>query len=104
MTQSHRSDSATDALFGRPIRPELDPAQLLDELRATRPLLDRLNAVEPVVRALEGLEPAQVQQVRLAFEEHAAMAARAAHAAEQLHRIEDLLTLLDSLDVMIRRQ
>lgn len=91
-------------LFGEPIRPELDPAQLLHELRNMRPLIDRLARLAPVLDALEGLTPGQVQEVRRAVQEHTSVMARLDHACAQLKRIEEVIALLDELEVLARRQ
>jgi hypothetical protein len=101
---SRQSYSASEALFEAPLRPELDPAQLLDELRSMRPLIDRLARLAPVVDALEGLTPARVQEFRHTMEEHSVMIARLEHAGPQVDRIEELLALLDSLEVLVARQ
>lgn len=105
MTQ--RGSSYSDAgshLFGQPIRSELDPAQLLDELRGLRPLMDRLGRLAPMLDALEGLNIGQVQEFRRAMQEHSAVMARLDQAHRQLGRIEEVIALLDELDVIVRRQ
>ena len=98
------SYSASEALFGRPIRPELDPAQLLDELRNLRPVMDRLARLAPVVLALEQITAGQVQEFRRAMQEHSELMARVEHTAPQIARIEELLQMLDELEVLVRRQ
>jgi hypothetical protein len=97
-------NSASEALFRQPVPPELDPAQLLTELRTLRPLIDKLASLEPTIRLLEGINVAWVQQLRAAMEEHNALMARLEHADGQLHRIEELLATLDQLEVLVRRQ
>jgi hypothetical protein len=98
------SYSATEALFRQPVPPELDPAQLLTELRNLRPVIDRLARLEPVIRVLEGISIAWVQELRRAMEEHNSLMARLEHAEPQIRRIEELLELLDQLEVLVRRQ
>jgi hypothetical protein len=96
--------SASEALFRAPLRPELDPAQLLDELRTLRPLIDRLARLAPIVDALEGLTVAQIQEFRAAMRDHSTVMARLEHSGPQISRIEELLALLDSLEVLVSRQ
>lgn len=91
-------------LFGERLRPELDPAQLLDELRATRPLIDQIVSLEALINALNGMNVGQVQEFRRAMQEHESIMARLESADAQLHRIEELLALLDELEVIVRRQ
>jgi hypothetical protein len=100
----NESYSASEALFRAPLRPELDPAQLLDELRALRPLIDRLARLEAVVAELEQISVSEIQQVRRAAEENAALMARLEHIGPQLVRIQELIQLLDQLDVIVTRQ
>jgi hypothetical protein len=97
------SYSATEALFGQPVPPELDPALLLSELRNLRPLIDRLARLEPVIRELEAITVAQIQAFGRAIGEHNALMARLDHVGPQLQRIEELIQLLDELEVIVRR-
>jgi|SRR5215469_6408478 len=96
-------NSPSEALFDSPLRPELDPAQLLDELRALRPLIDRLPSLEPIVTALEQIAPAEVQEFHRAIVEHRSLMARIEHVGPQLSRIEELIGMLDELDVIVKR-
>jgi hypothetical protein len=98
------STSATEALYRQPVPPELDPAQLLNELRALRPVIDRLAALEPLIRLLESVSIAGVQQLRTAIAEHNTIMARLEHAEPQIHRVEELIALLDQLEVIVRKQ
>jgi hypothetical protein len=98
------SVSASEALFRQPVPPELDPAQLLTELRNARPLIDRVHRAAPVLDALEGLTPGRVQEFRLTMQDTMRTMARLDHADAQLHRIEELIQLLDELEVLVRRQ
>lgn len=100
--QPRTSYSATEALFGQQVPPELDPAQLLTELRNLRPLIDRLARLAPVLDVLEGLTAMQVQEFRRAMEDHVRVMARLDHADAQLSRIEEIVQLLDQLDVIVR--
>jgi hypothetical protein len=102
-TQRGISYSATEALFGQPVPPELDPAMLLTELRNLRPVIDRLARLEPVIRELEQITIAQIQAFARAITEHNALMARLEHTSPQLHRIEEIIQLLDALDVIVRR-
>jgi hypothetical protein len=102
-TQRGTSYSATEALFGQPVPPELDPALLLTELRSLRPLIDRLTRLEPIIRELEAITVAQIQAFARAIGEHNALMARLEHTGPQVHRIEELIQLLDELDVNVRR-
>ena len=95
--------SATEALFRQPVPAELDPAQLLTELRQLRPTIDRLACLEPLIRELEGIDAAWIQQLRLAVQEHMRNMARLEHVIPELHRIEELIQILDELDVIVRR-
>jgi hypothetical protein len=106
MTQTQRgtSYSATEALFRQPVPPELDPAQLLTELRNLRPVIDRLARLEPLILVLETISIAQVQELLRAIHELGSLAARLEDAEPQIHRIEELLELLDQLEVLVRRQ
>jgi hypothetical protein len=97
------SYSATEALFGQPVPPELDPALLLTELRNLRPVIDRLARLEPVVRELEQITVPQIQAFARAITDHNALMARLEHAEPQIRRIEELLQLLDELDVIVKR-
>ena len=96
--------SATEALFRQPVPPELDPAQLLTELRNQRGLIDRLGRLEPVIAALEQVTRADIQDFRRAIDEHSQLMTRLEHAEPQIRRIEELLALLDSLEVLVSRQ
>lgn len=100
----NESYSASEALFKAPLRPELDPAQLLDELRALRPLIDRLARLAPVIAELEQITVSEIQQVRRAAEDNTSLMARLDHVGPQLARIEELIQLLDQLDVIVTRQ
>jgi hypothetical protein len=102
-TQRGTSYSATEALFGQSVPPELDPAMLLTELRNLRPVIDRLARLEPVVRELETVTVAQIQAFARAVAEHNALMIRIEHVGSQLHRIEELIQLLDELEVIVRR-
>ena len=95
--------SASEALYRQPLRPELDPAVLLDDLRRVRPLIDRVSALKPVLEQLEGLSPQRVQELRAALGEYRAQFARIEQADGQLHRIEEIIQLLDDLEVIVRR-
>jgi hypothetical protein len=102
-TQRGTSYSATEALFGQPVPPELDPAQLLTELRNLRPMIDRLVRLEPLIRVFEGISIAQMQQLLRAIDDLAGLAARLEHVGPQIHRVEELVQLLDELEVIVRR-
>lgn len=106
--QSRQSNRAwTDsALFAAPIPADQDPALLLTELRALRPLMEQLRALEPALSAMRDLDmtAARVQQLGAALDAHQALLVRQEHAAEQLGRIEEVVRLLDELDVIVRRQ
>jgi hypothetical protein len=97
------SYSATEALFGQPVPPELDPALLLTELRGLRPVIDRLSRLEPLIRVLEGISIADVQELLRAIDDLASLAVRLEHAEPHIRRVEELVQLLDELDVIVRR-
>lgn len=92
--------SASSALFGQEIRPELDPAQLLDELRATRPLLDRLARAEPVVGALDGISVGDVQQLHQAIGDVRAIERMIGDRDALGERLERLEPLVDRLELL----
>jgi hypothetical protein len=94
--------SASEALFRQQLRPELDPAVLLDDLRHVRPLIDRLAALEPVIDELEGLNVQRVQELRSILSEYRGTAARIDRAESQLHQIEELIQILDDLEIVAR--
>jgi|SRR5215831_11435924 len=96
-------NSPSEALFDSPLRPELDPAQLLTELRALRPLIDRLPRLEPIIAALEQITVPETQEFRRAMLEHRSLMARIEHVGPQLDRIEALLGTLDRLEVIAKR-
>ena len=102
-TQRGTSYSATEALFGQSVPPELDPAMLLTELRSLRPVIDRLARLEPVIRELEAITVPQIQAFARALGEHNALMTRLEHAESQIYRVEELIQLLDELDVIVRR-
>jgi hypothetical protein len=97
------SSSATEALFRQPVPPELDPAQLLDELRTLRPVIDRLARLEPVIRELETITVAQIQAFARAVADHNSLMLRLEHVGPQIQRVEELIQILDELDVIVRR-
>ena len=97
------SYSATEALFGQPVPPELDPALLLTELRGLRPVIDRLSRLEPLIRVLEGVSIAQVQQLLCVLDELARLAAQLEHVGSEIPRVRELIQELDELDVIVRR-
>lgn len=95
---------ASSHLFGHPIPADQDPAVLMADLRALRPLVERLRQAEPTIRALEGFSPAAVQELRLAMNDHRTILARLEDAPEKLDRVDRVIQLLDELDVLVRRQ
>lgn len=105
MTLSDRrySDSA---LVGQPIPADLDPALLLNELRALRPLMELLHALEPALLAMRdlGLSPLRVQQFADALEGYRVTLARLDTAAGKMDRLDEVIQLLDELEVIVRRQ
>ncbi len=92
--------------FGEPIPADLDPAFLLNELRAMRPLMLEVRAVTETIQALKtsGITPADIQAFALALQEYSRVLARLDTADEKMDRIDELITLLDQLDVIVRRQ
>jgi hypothetical protein len=85
------SNSATEALFGQPVPPELDPAQLLTELRNLRPLIDRLARLESLIVALEQISPAQVRELTVAITDARTLLKRVEDAQPQIDRLERLV-------------
>lgn len=105
MTQPEKSYSdASSRLFGHPVPADQDPAMLIRELRALRPLMTELHQARDTIAALKGMTPILVQDFRRAMGGYGVVLERLDTANGKMDRLDELIQLLDELEVLARPQ